>query len=128
MERSVLIDSNVYIDLMRQRLDPTRELLRRFGLTDVACCGIVKAEVLRGVKSPRARDRLLAFFDLTEMVPTTARLWDEIWSLAWKLDRQGKVLPITDIVIAASAVRIQAAVMTRDRHFREIPELHVIEP
>ncbi|OYV06897.1 MAG: hypothetical protein CFE26_03850 [Verrucomicrobiales bacterium VVV1] len=62
------------------------------------------------------------------MVPTNASLWDEVWQLAWKLDRQGKVLPLQDIVIACCANRAGAAVMTTDRHFDLIDGLTVIRP
>lgn len=128
MEQSVLIDSNVYIDLLRQRRDPTRELLTRFKLTEVACCGIVKAEVLRGIKASRARDRLVEFFSGTEMASTPATLWDEICALARKLDRAGRVIPLTDIVIASCALKIGATVMTSDRHFHAVPGLEIIIP
>lgn len=128
MERSVLIDSNVYIDLLRQNRDPLKELLGRFDHTEIACCGIVKAEVLRGMKVPRLRDRLAEFFSITEMVGTSAALWDEIWALAWRLDRSGRILPLTDIVIACCAKKIGASVMTNDRHFDAIPGIHVIRP
>ena len=59
---------------------------------------------------------------------TNASLWDEVWQLAWKLDRQGKVLPLPDIVIACCANRAGAAVMTTDRHFDLIDGLTVIRP
>lgn len=128
MEQTVLIDSNVYIDLLRQRRDPVRELGARFDLTDIACCGIVRAEVLRGVQGPKLRDALSRFFSITQMIGTTERLWEQTWQLAWQLDRQGRVLPLTDIIIAACALSTGAAVMTRDAHFSQIPDLRVIRP
>lgn len=128
MERPVLIDSNVYIDLFRARLDPVVEIARRYGWDEIACCGVVKAEVLRGLKGPRQLDAMQRFFAVTQMVATTAKLWDQVWQLAWELDRQGKVLPLQDIVIACCARRVGAAVMTRDAHFRQVPGLEVLEP
>ena len=128
MEPLVLIDSNVYIDWLNAGLDPVQEVARRISLEDIACCGVVKAEVLRGIKGPKQRDRLEEFFSVTQMVATTASLWDEAWQLAWQLDRQGKTLPLQDIVIACCAKRAGAAVMTRDKHFRSIPEIRVLEP
>jgi len=128
MEIPVLIDSNVYIDLLRARKDPLDYLERRLGLENIICCGVVKAEVLRGIPQLKARNRLEAFFAITQMVGTPARMWDEIWQLAWKLDRQGRCLPFTDIVIACCAMREGAAVMTADRHFDQIPGLRVIRP
>lgn len=124
----VLIDSNVFIGTLKSDHDPIREIARRVELHNVVCCGVVKAEVLRGIKVPKFRNRFESFFSLTQMVPTTASLWDEVWQLAWKLDRQGKVLPLQDIVIACCANRAGAAVMTTDRHFDLIDGLTVIRP
>ena len=128
MERPVLIDSNVYIDLFRARLDPVVEIGRRYRWDEIACCGVVKAEVLRGLKGPRQLDAMQRFFAVTQMVATSAKLWDEVWQLAWELDRAGKVLPLQDLVIACCARRVGAAVMTRDAHFRQVPGLEVMEP
>ncbi|GAA5483786.1 PIN domain-containing protein [Haloferula sargassicola] len=128
MEANVLIDSNVYIDALREGRDPFKRISERFDLVDLVCCGVVKAEVLRGVVQPKLRDGLLRYIDVMQMVPTTASLWDEAWHLAWQLDRRGRVLPLQDIVIACCARRAGAAVMTNDKHFREIPDLQVIEP
>jgi predicted nucleic acid-binding protein len=46
--------------------------------------------------------------------------------LAWELDRQGDVLPLTDLVIASCALRIDAAVLTLDHHFALVPGLRVL--
>lgn len=128
MEPLVLIDSNVYIDFLNAGADPVREISRQLALDDIACCGVVKAEVLRGVKGPKQRDRLDEFFAVTQMLATPASLWDEVWQLAWKLDRQGKVLPLQDIVIGCCALRASASVMTHDKHFQEIDGLRVLSP
>jgi predicted nucleic acid-binding protein len=45
-----------------------------------------------------------------------------------KLDRQGITIPGPDLVIAASALRLGAAVMTSDAHFSRIEGLRVIAP
>lgn len=50
MDLPVLVDSNVYIDLLRQRLDPALKLTRRVSQLDLATCGMVRVEVLRGIK------------------------------------------------------------------------------
>ncbi len=125
LETPTLIDSNVFIGLMRQGLDPAEVLTETVSSTDLATCGIVRVEVLRGVKNPRVRDGLAEFFDVLQNVPTDNRLWEEAASLAWKLDRVGRVLPAQDILIAASAMRLGAVVLTADAHFEMIPGLRV---
>ena len=54
-------------------------------------------------------------------IPTTNVVWENTAELAWQLDRQGKILPIQDIHIAACAMAINAVVLTYNQHFHEIP-------
>lgn len=128
MESEVMVDSNVFIDLMKHRGDPAPWLYRWAGVRNLAICGMVRAEVLRGEKSPKAYKSLNDFMDVMVNVPASNQLWDEAAALAWKLDRQGLVIPGTDVLIAASALAIGAAVITSDRHFSKIDGLRVLEP
>ncbi len=128
MESEVLVDSNVFINLMKHRGDPAPWLYRWAGIRNLAICGMVRVEVLRGVKSPKAYRSLNDFMNVMVNIPASNRLWDEAAALAWKLDRQGLVIPGTDVVIAASAMMIGAAVLTSDAHFKRIEGLRVIAP
>jgi len=125
MASLVLVDSCVFIALLRDRLDPAVELLQHSSLDDVATCGMVRMEVLRGIKVPSVKTRLTEFFNVLQNVPTDNRLWDEATEIAWQLGRIGVTLPAQDCLIAASARRIGAAVLTFDHHFEEIPKLRV---
>jgi predicted nucleic acid-binding protein len=89
---------------------------------------MVRVEVLRGIKSPNAYRRLNDFMDVMVNIPTTNRLWDEAAALGWKLDRKGLVIPGADVIIAASALSIGAAVLSSDAHFQRIEGLRVIAP
>ena len=128
MESDILVDSNVFISLMKHRGDPAPWLYRWAGFRNLAICGMVRVEVLRGVKSPKVYRRLNEFMDVMVNVPASNRLWEDAAALAWKLDRKGLVIPGTDVVIAASAMAIGAAVLTSDAHFKRIEGLHVILP
>jgi predicted nucleic acid-binding protein len=128
MESEILVDSNVFINLMKHRGDPAPWLYRWAGIRNLAICGMVRVEVLRGVKSPKAYQGLNDFMDTMVNIPATNRLWDEAAALAWKLDRQGLVIPETDVFIAVSALSIGAAVLTSDAHFRKIEGLRVMAP
>jgi predicted nucleic acid-binding protein len=127
MDRPVLVDSNVFITILRQGKDPSWVLTERYDSTDLLTCGIVRLEVLRGVRGARAKEQLTAFFDVMMNVPSDNSLWDEAVALAWNLDRAGQVIPATDILIAASAFRAGGMVLTQDRHFHVVPKLEVLD-
>lgn len=126
MDQDVLIDSNVYIGLLRSGRDPAKAIYDRYAAADVVTCGMVQLEVLRGIKVERARRWLGDVFSLMQYVVTDNSLWEQATEIAWSLDRQGKTIPAPDALIAACALRVDAAVHTFDRHFQWVPGLQVI--
>ena len=128
MESDVLVDSNVYIKVLKHGKDPALLLPGWAGSRNLVICGMVRLEVLRGITKPKIYRSISDFMDVMVNVPSDGRLWNEALDLAWKMDRQGNVIPSTDAVIAASALRLGAAVMTSDAHFSSIDGLRVIVP
>lgn len=126
MDLPILVDSSVYIRLMRQGLDPVAVLFEHYDTVNLVTCGMVRLEVLRGVRFPRARERLEAFMAVMQDVPADERLWREATELAWQIDRTGKAIQATDAIIAASALRLGASVLTLDSDFQRVPSLHVL--
>jgi len=124
MPSAALVDSNVFIALTRCGEDPGRWLGSR--LQDIYTCGMVRLEVLRGIKNPRKREEMAAFFDVLCNVQTDNKLWEQAAELGWKLDRAGHIIPAADILIAACALRAGVPVLTADKHFQGIPDLPVI--
>ncbi len=128
MAVDVIVDSNVYIGLLKVRRDPSRILGGWAGERNLAVCGMIRMEVLRGLKVPRLYQSMANFMDVMINVRTDSSFWDEAASLAWKLDRKGQVIPSQDIIIATCAMRLGAAILTSDAHFHVIDGLKVIAP
>jgi len=126
MENPVLVDSSIFITLLKTRRDPAEELMGRVELVDLATCGMVRLEVIRGLATPRARARMESFFDVMQNVPTDNALWEAACELGWQVTRKGNNMPAQDIIIAACALRVDAAVLTYDGHFDAIPGLRVL--
>jgi hypothetical protein len=106
---------------MREGRHPLRELEPIAHARDIATCGIVRAEVARGIRDPGLLKKFRARWDVMLYVPTDNRLWADAEALVWQLDRRGVILPLTDILIACCARRIGAVVLTMDNHFSHIP-------
>jgi predicted nucleic acid-binding protein len=124
---AILADSSFYIRLMRQGEDPLRALAAAALMRDVAICGVVRCEVGRALRGPRVRQRFHECWNVMINVPTDNRLWEETEQTLWELDRQGVVLPLTDVVIGCCARRIGAIVLTFDHHFSQIPGIRAID-
>ena len=119
----IFVDSSIYINRLRRRADLASELAPWIRTEQLACCGIIRTEVLRGIPDKRQRDRVGEFFDVLLDVQTDAICWRRTATLAWELDRRGKVLPATDLVIAVCAMAVDAELITSDPHFQAIPGL-----
>jgi predicted nucleic acid-binding protein len=125
MPRLALVDSAIFIGLIRAGIDPVRELVAHLPCATWATCGMVRLEVLRGMKSPIAKRALEDFFDAVVEAPTNLEVWRDAAALAAVLDRRGIILPPADLVIASCARAIGAALLSSDQHFRQVPGLEV---
>lgn len=120
-----MVDSGILIAWMRKGESPTL-LLEPFLRTHrLVSCGIIRAEVLRGIVNPEAKAEISALFDVMPHVVLSSKLWGEIAETAWALDRKGTVLPLTDIGIGVCALNASAEVVTVDAHFERIPGLKI---
>ncbi len=123
----VLADSSYYIGLLRERQDPLKALALAAATRDLVVCGVVRCEVGRGLRESSTLKRFHAVWDVMINVPTDNRLWDEAERTLWRLDRDGITLPLTDVVIACCAIRLNAVVLTFDKHFGFIPGVRVAD-
>lgn len=124
-EADYLVDSAAYIDLMRAGQDPRQVLAPLLRAGRLYNCGVVRAEVLRGIKIEHRSVQMEQFFDIVPEIPTDARLWREVSHLGWELGRRGKWPPVSDLAIAVAALRVRAVVISPDAHFRDVPGLEV---
>lgn len=122
----VLVDSSYYIQLARQGRDPLQALALTAAERDLVVCGVIRCEVGRGIRLRNVLQKFQAFWDVMLNVPTDNRLWQKVEETVWHLDREGIVLPLTDIIIACCALRVGAVVLTFDRHFTLMPGLTVV--
>ncbi|MEI6535494.1 MAG: PIN domain-containing protein [Verrucomicrobiaceae bacterium] len=127
MERNVLVDSSWFIDRLRRRIDPFRELEKSNIGYEFFSCGVVMTEVCRGERLQWRYESMRSAFAVMCWVPTSEKIWSEVTDLARNLAARGITMQISDLVIAVSALSADAAVLTLDSDFRQIPELQVID-
>jgi predicted nucleic acid-binding protein len=127
MERNVLVDSSWFIGCLRRRIDPFRELEKSSFGYEFFSCGAVMTEVCRGVRVQRHYESMRSAFAVMCWVPTTEKIWSEATDLARNLAARGVTMQITDLVIAVSALSVDAVVLTLDSDFRQVPDLQVLD-
>ncbi len=126
MANAVLVDSSFFIARHRKGLDPFAELAAADPWEPVTC-GMVMLEVLRGAHPGRDYAHYRAAFEVMTCIPTTSQIWMSATDLLRKLARQGFTIPPQDALIAASALAIDAPVLTLDAHFKLVPDLVTLD-
>lgn len=126
MDLPILVDSNIYIGLMRRGHDPVSVLFEHYDTTNLVTCGLIRLEVLRGVRVQKTWDRISAFMDVMQYVEADGALWGEATAIAARTDRRGTPIPGTDAFIAACAFRKGASVLTEDKDFKRIDDLPLL--
>lgn len=123
----ILVDSCIFIEHLRAGRDPAQVFARYAQTHDLATCGVIRCEVLRGMRTPKSRAALEAYFSCLLYIPTINPVWEAAEDLLWQTDRHGFKIPLTDAVIAVCAMKAGGAVLTRDKHFSAIPGLRVLD-
>ena len=126
MNTDILVDSAIYIGLMRSGQDPRQVLAPYLLAGRLYNCGVVRAEVLRGMKEDSRYAQMEQFFDIVPEIPSDPNLWRKVSELGWRLGRKGKWPPVTDITIAACAMRVGATLVSPDQHFINMPGLDLV--
>jgi hypothetical protein len=121
-DKLVLIDTSVWIFALRKNsISEIRDRVNTLlAVNAVAIVGIIKLELLGGVKTEDEFQRLRNRLDTLQIIETNARLWDKASVLAYELRRKGLTVPSTDILIAATALQTDATVLHADHHFDKI--------
>jgi predicted nucleic acid-binding protein len=126
METAALVDSSFFVRQQRHGLDAFAELRPWCRRYELLTCGMVRLEVLRGIRSEPVHRRYTELFAAMRDVPTTARTWQLATDIARKLERSGTPIPPQDSLIAAHALEAGAAVIALDIDFRRMPGLTVL--
>ena len=122
----VIVDSNIWISAFHSKdgtlADTLAYLLRS---NEAAIVGIVISEVLQGSHSQRefieVGDRLGA----VPLIETSKQAWVKAAEQSFELRLKGNQVPLSDLVIAATALDGNHQVYTQDQHFRRIPGLQL---
>ena len=123
-----LVDSSAWIESFRpggahQAKARVKELLR-WG--NIMTCGIIQVEVLRGIKSEKDFNEICESFFSLPLIPLDEEVMRRAARWGYEMDRKGKILPTTDVIIAAAAYK-KARILHLDADFKTIAEFFPLE-
>ena len=113
----ILVDTNILIDFWK---NPTKEKESIFQENEIATCGVIFTEILRGSKNPKESEKLKTALECFEYLAFEKQDWLEVASLFAKLKKSGLTIPFQDGIIAYLAIKNDCHLWTLDNHFKLI--------
>lgn len=123
-----LVDTGVWISSFCPSNKTTcvyiRQLLKKLEEKErVVTCGIVLAEFARGLGETKREVEILEILENHEYLETIKEVFVYAGQLSRKLDRKRLKIPLTDCLIAATAIFYGATLVTGDPHFKRFEGL-----
>ena len=123
-----LIDSSLWIEYFRPKgsnkiKERLREVLQK---EEAVCCGIVVVEILRGAKNEKDFQSLQDALMSLPQIPIDDAVIERASRWGFLLDRKGKFVSTTDLVIAAAAYKT-ARLLHSDNDFERISSIIDLE-
>lgn len=126
MNRKMLIDTSVWIEYFKNNPDVVG-FVEKHLLEDTVCLvGIIVSELIQGIKNEKGREIICSSLDAINFIDMKFEDWIKTGDLSNILRKSGITMPLTDIAIAAAAIGNNLMFVTRDRHFRQIPGLCIM--
>ena len=125
----ILADTNIIIDFWNK---PAVAAEKIFSENDIAICGVIKTELLRGSQSAddfaQIQMSLADFYYLN----FAENDWVALAKQFITLKKHGLIVPFQDAMIAFLAIKYDCEVWTNDKHFKlmqtAIPQLKLFSP
>ena len=122
----ILVDSNVFIEFWKNPLDNQKKV---FLYNEIAICGVIKSELLRGTSSEKQFREVFNALDCFNYLFFEESDWSELAKLFVDLRKNGISIPFQDRMIAYLALKNNCKLWTNDKHFKLIqivkPELQI---
>lgn len=111
----ILADTNVIIDFWD---NPNDEYARIFEDNEIATCGVIKTELLRGSNSEKQFSQIEEALDDFTYFSFSEKDWISLSKLFITLKKNGLAVPFQDAMIAYLAIKHDCEVWTNDKHFK----------
>ena len=111
----ILADTNVISDFWD---NPNDEYARIFEDNEIATCGVIKTELLRGSNSEKQFSQIEEALNDFTYFSFSEKDWISLSKLFITLKKNGLAVPFQDAMIAYLAIKHDCEVWTNDKHFK----------
>lgn len=121
----VIVDTSVLIDFLKGSEKYAEEITSLLVKNRAITTGIIIAELLQGIKNPKEEQKISELMTAINTLEISTELWIKAGKLSSSLRKKGINLPLTDVAIATLALEYNLYVFTMDKHFEQIPGVHL---
>jgi len=125
-ERNILIDTSAWVDFFRGASKTADAVAQFIEKGQASICGVISYELIQGAKSDDEALHLSGVLSALNYIEMTSDLWISAGNISADLRRKGTTLPMSDLLIAAIALKHGLEVLTLDEHFASIPGLKLM--
>ena len=111
----ILADTNIIIDFWDK---PNDESAKIFEDNEIATCGVIKTELLRGSNSEKQFSQIEEALNDFTYFSFSEKDWISLSKLFITLKKNGLAVPFQDAMIAYLAIKHDCEVWTNDKHFK----------
>jgi predicted nucleic acid-binding protein len=120
----VLIDTSIWVPALRRGEAPEkREVDWLLSQDEAATTDFVVAEVLQGARNQEDFEKLAMTLDSLHYFHANKDIWRQAAELSFQLQRRGQTTALSDLVIAAVALRHDLELYATDSDFDRVAEL-----
>lgn len=120
----ILVDTNIIIDFWDE---PSEEAKKVFEENEIATCGVIKTELLRGSNSDKQFLQIAEALNDFSYLSFSENDWFGLSKQFITFKQNGLAVPFQDAMIAYIAIKYDCKVWTNDKHFKlmqvVLPEL-----
>ena len=124
----ILVDTNIIIDFWD---NPTEQARNIFEQNEIAICGVIKTELLRGSNSEKQFSLMETALEDFSYLTFAESDWLSLAKQFIILKQNGLTVPFQDAIIAYLAIKNGCEVWTNDKHFRlmqtVLPRLQLLD-
>jgi len=129
----IIIDTSVLIDALRRNQAALSKISELEESGDILCTTQINVlELYKGAYSPTSSknglEKVKKMLEALVILKIDEEVYDLFGELSSELRRRGKFIGDFDELIAAMALNYEAAIVSTDGHFQDVPGLKVILP
>jgi predicted nucleic acid-binding protein len=121
MKHKIIVDTSIWIEYFKNTLINSKFIEKGLNEEFVYITGPIISELLQGVRTQKEYIMLSQSIGAVPFLNCHYNDWITAGNISFSLRKKGIIIPLSDIIIAAVAIRNDAKIYTLDKHFKQIP-------